>query len=200
MLVKICGLTTVDHVRAACEAGADAIGLVFAVGSVRQVTKEQAKTLLAAVSPGVLKVAVYKHYAAMDALEIADLGFDAVQAFTYEALLPDGAFALPATREDMVVRAPPGALRPEGFKGCLLVEGAQSGAGVTANWEDVQEIAEHVPVILAGGLTPENVAEAIATVRPVGVDVSSGVESTRGVKDPTLIRAFIGAVRATEGE
>lgn len=198
MLVKICGLTTVDQVRAACDAGADAIGLVFAEGSVRKVSVEQARTLLAAVSPGVVKIAVYKHYAAMDAVEIAELGFDAVQSFTYEALLPEGAFALPAMREDMVVRAPPGAMNPDGFKGCLLVEGAVSGAGVTANWDDVQEMAEHVPVVLAGGLNPGNVAEAIATVRPVGVDVSSGVESTRGVKDPDLIRAFIGAVRATE--
>lgn len=199
MLVKICGLTTEAQVSAACEAGADALGFVFAEGSVRQITKAQATALLAAVPDGVIKVAVYKHYAAMDAIEIADLGFDAVQAFTYEALLPDGAFALPAIRDDMVVRAPPGAMNADGFAGCLLVEGARSGAGVTADWHDVQEIAEHVPVILAGGLTPENVAEAIATVRPRGVDVSSGVESTRGVKDPTLIRAFIGAVRATEG-
>lgn len=198
MLVKICGLTTVEDVQAACEAGADAVGLVFALGSPRQVSAEQARVLLAAVAPGVTKVAVYGHYAAMDALEIADMGFDAVQAFTYEALLPEGAFALPVVRDDMVVRAPPGALAPEGFRGCLLVEGAQSGAGVTADWEDVAEIAEHLPVVLAGGLTPQNVAEAIAAVRPVGVDVSSGVERVRGEKDPDLIREFIGAVRATE--
>ena len=199
MLIKICGLTRVEDVRVACEAGADAVGFVFHEASPRFVTVEHVRPLLEAVPANVLKVAVYKHYAAMDAIEIARLGFDAVQAFTYEALLPEGAFALPATRDDMVVRAPPGALTPEGFKGCLLVEGASSGAGVVADWHEVQEIAEHVPVILAGGLAPDNVAEAISEVRPRGVDVSSGVESTRGVKDPTLIRAFIGAVRATEG-
>ncbi|MCO4745043.1 MAG: phosphoribosylanthranilate isomerase [Proteobacteria bacterium] len=198
MLVKICGLTTVEDIEAACDAGADAIGLVFAEGSVRQVSPEQAKTLLAAVRPGVIKVAVYKHYAAMDAILLDGLGFDAVQAFTYEALLPEGAFALPCTRDDGVVRAPPGAHTHEGFRGTLLVEGAQSGAGVTADWDEVREIGEHLPIILAGGLTPENVTEAIETVRPKGVDVSSGVEASRGIKDPARIRAFIGAVRATE--
>lgn len=199
MLVKICGLTTEAQVRAACEAGADAIGLVLVEGSPRQVSPARARQLLAAVAPGVTTIAVYRHFAAMDALDLADLGFHAVQAFTYEALLPEGAFALPAVRDDMVVRAPPGALQPEGFRGCLLVEGAHSGAGVAADWHEVAEIAEHLPVILAGGLTPDNVAGAIAAVRPRGVDVSSGVERTRGEKDPDLIRAFIGAVRATEG-
>ena len=199
MLIKICGLTRPEDVKAACDAGADALGFVFHEASPRFVTVEQVKPLLAAVPEHVLTVAVYKHYAAMDAIEIAGLGFGAVQAFTYEALLPKGSFALPAARDDMVVRAPPGAMAPEGFMGCLLVEGASSGEGVEADWHEVQEIAEHVPVILAGGLNPGNVAEAIAEVRPRGVDVSSGVESTRGVKDPTLIRAFIGAVRATEG-
>jgi phosphoribosylanthranilate isomerase len=82
----------------------------------------------------------------------------------------------------------------------FVYEGAESGAGETVDWSRAAGIAERGSMILAGGLTPGNVAEAITRVRPWGVDVSSGVESERGVKDSELIRQFIGAVRAAEKE
>ncbi len=80
------------------------------------------------------------------------------------------------------------------------VKGVYGGTGVTANWRSAAELAKHYPILLAGGLTPENVAEAVRQVRPWGVDVASGVESAPGLKDPVRMKAFVRAVRSESRE
>lgn len=196
MFVKICGLTTGDAVAAAVAAGADAIGFVFAA-SPREVTPERAVELCAHVPPHVIRVAVLRHparelWARVCAVFTPDwLQTDAEDFAALE--VPAGAAALPVYREGGAL-PPAGADRPAR----LLFEGAASGTGRTADWDQAERLARAAPLILAGGLAAHNVADAIRRVRPWGVDVSSGVERRRGEKDPKLIEAFVARVRAQE--
>ena len=194
ILVKICGLGTAADVEAAVDAGANAVGFVFAE-SVRRVSPQQAAKATAQLRNDVRKVAVMRHPSAEewrdvlltfrpDALQ-TDIGdFDSLE-------VPDSVVKLPVIREgDPVVDGD----LPDVF----VYEGQQSGAGQAVDWQRAAKIAARGTMILAGGISAQNVAEAIATVRPFGVDVSSAVESEPGKKDPTLIKEFIDAVRATE--
>lgn len=190
-LVKICGMTDAAAVRAAVDAGADAIGFVFFARSPRNVTPALAAELAAAVPDGIRKVAVTLH---------PDPG---LWARVQETLRPD---VLQTDLEDFAtLNVDPGiekwpVLRegslPEQLPETLVYESAKSGSGTTVDWNVAAELAAERRVILAGGLSAGNVAEAIDTVRPWGVDVSSAVEATRGVKDPVLVEAFVTAARA----
>lgn len=196
VFVKICGLRTPEMVRAAVAAGADAVGFVLAE-SPRRVTVAEAADLAGLVPPGILRVAVLRH--AEEPLWQAvtgDLRPDWVQAEAAELqgrVLPPGTEALP------VYRDLPG-LDGERLarEDRALFEAADSGAGISPDWTRAAGLARRTRLLLAGGLTPGNVGGAIRRVRPWGVDVSSGVESGRGHKDPQLIRAFIAAVRSAE--
>jgi len=192
MFVKICGLSTEDAVAAAVEAGADAIGFVFA-DSPRRIAPSSAAALAAEVPKDVLRVGVFRHpsQAECDAV-LAEFEPDYIQtdAADFATLaLPAGIARLPVYREGEAVTA-------SGVR--LLFEGKASGMGQTADWGQAREIAARNELILAGGLDVDNVAAAIRAVRPWGVDVSSGVERSRGVKDPAKIRKFIARVRALE--
>jgi len=189
--VKLCGLRTVADVEAAVAAGADALGFVLAP-SVRQVDEATAAQLLEAVPVGVLAVAVTRH-PTPDELGIVDrLPFDLLQGdatFTdaldlpYWPVFPDG--------PDLADRIAADTRR--GLWGTVLVDGPRGGGrGEPADWVRVARL--DVPVCLAGGLHAGNVAEAIRTAHPVAVDVSSGIEAERGVKDPARMRAFVDAV------
>ena len=196
--VKICGLTDAESVATAIDAGADAIGLVFAK-SPRAVSVEQA-VLLAGLARGHAKiVAVMRHPSADLAHEVqarvtpdmlqTDAGdFDDIQ------LLP-GITALPVYRDNDAATADIAALPAR-----LLFEGRNSGHGETADWTLAAKIAAARELVLAGGLAPGNVAEAIAAVRPFGVDVSSGVEREPGRKDAQLIRDFVRIAREAAGK
>jgi phosphoribosylanthranilate isomerase len=196
IFVKICGLSTTRAVSAAVNAGADAIGFVFAE-SPRQVTPKRARQLCAAVSPVIIRVAVMRHPLATEWQGVADeFKPDWLQTEADDFLRLDVAEQigrLPVYRDTSALDAR--ALPPEEL---MLFEAAHSGEGALANWQRAAALASGRQLILAGGLTPDNVGEAIATVRPYGVDVSSGVESKRGVKDVGLITAFIQAVREAE--
>ena len=194
--MKICGLSTPRAVSAAVNAGADALGFVFAQ-SPRQVTPKRAQELCAAVSPVIIRVAVMRHPAAADWQGVAEefepdwlqtdaedfVGLDVPERFGRLSVYRD----TPALDVTAVPTHEP-----------VLFEAPASGAGARADWQRASSLATGRQLILAGGLTPDNVGEAIATVRPWGVDVSSGVESKRGVKDVGLIAAFIHAVREAE--
>lgn len=200
IFVKICGLSTPRAVTAAIQTGADAIGFVFAE-SPRQVTPERAAQLCRDVSPAIIRVAVMRHPTPDEWQRVADeFSPDWLQteAGDFARLdISEGISRLPVFRD-----TPDLDMSAFNSEELLLFEAAQSGQGVQADWQRAAKLVAGMgadrQLVLAGGLTPENVATAIATVRPYGVDVSSGVESRRGVKDPDRIAAFMTAVREAE--
>jgi len=192
--VKICGMTDTRAVAAALDAGADAIGFVFAP-SVRQVTPRQAVELARPARGRALCVAVTLHPSS-ELLEVV-----------FEIFRPD---VLQTDRNDFArIELPPGVagwpvLRgapPDGEENAvspgqrLLFEGPRSGTGRVADWDAARALAARSELILAGGLGPANVAQAIAGVNPFGVDVSSGVEDAPGRKSPALIEEFVSRAR-----
>lgn len=194
LFIKICGLTSDADVAAAIDAGADAVGFVFA-DSVRRVTPQQASEAARHVPEGLLKVAVMRHPSSDDCRRVLE-SFDAdvlqTDAEDFESLdVPDRVTRWPVLREGSIAGE---ALLPATF----LYEGPQSGRGETVDWSRAAAVAKRGRMILAGGLNATNVATAIATVRPFGVDVSSGVEKAPGVKDGSLIRNFIRTARSVE--
>jgi phosphoribosylanthranilate isomerase len=194
MFVKICGMTSPEAIAAAVAAGADAVGFVFA-DSPREVTPAEARALSAGLPAGCLRVAVLHHPSAARLASVVD-GFapDWIQtdAEDFEAIeLPSGCQALPVYRSGRLPAAGVGPAR-------LLFEGAVSGSGQTADWDEARRLARGTELVLAGGLDPDNVAAAIEYVQPWGVDVSSGVERSRGIKDPARIARFVARVRAME--
>lgn len=196
--VKICGIKEKTAALAAVQAGADAVGFVFAPGK-RTVTPEQAREICSALPPFVTKVGVFVNAPAADIMEIADFaGLDAIQLHgdePPEMCLMFRQKVIKAFRvgtkinHEKINRYP-----ADAYLFDTLVAGQQGGTGKTFDWGLVKEGFSR-PVILAGGLTPENVSEAIAAARPFGVDVSSGVE-TGGVKDTGKITEFIRRVKS----
>ena len=193
LLIKICGLRTLDDVRVAVDAGANAVGFVFAE-SPRRVTPAEAKT--AARDAGdAIRVAVMRHPGRDDWQHVLDEFRPDVLQTDIEDLeeldVPDSVSIWPVVREGMQSRADVPA-------NTFLYEGANSGRGETVNWQRAATLAKRGNMILAGGLDADNVALAIQTVQPYGVDVSSAVESQPGTKDPGKVRTFIRAARAAE--
>jgi phosphoribosylanthranilate isomerase len=192
--IKICGLRTREAIEAAANAGADAVGFVFHEASPRSLSLEEARALQRAVPAGVERVAVFMHpgQALLDAV-LAAIEPDWVQTDASdlaELSLPAGQRVLP------VLRGTPGRLGS--LPSRCLFESISSGSGERADWIAAARVARTTELILAGGLDPSNVGDAVRAVRPFGVDVSSGVESSRGVKDAARIREFIRAARAAE--
>jgi phosphoribosylanthranilate isomerase len=179
---KICGITRVEDALVAAEAGADAIGLVFYAKSPRAVTVAQARAIIDALPPFVTTVGLF-----VDA-ERDELGriLDALPLDLKALRVRPG--------DDIGTRIEPYA----SAAGILLdtyVPGVPGGTGEAFDWSLVPAgLAK--PIVLAGGLGPENVAAAIARVRPYGVDVSGGVEASKGIKDAEKVRSFVRAVRA----
>lgn len=194
MFVKICGMNSPEAVEAAVAAGADGLGFVFAE-SPREVTPEQAKALCANVPAHVTRIAVMRHphkehwERVIEIFEPNWLQTDAEDLRWIK--LPKTCTPLPVYRDS---NAPADSDLPDR----LLYEGTHSGSGRVADWDEASGLARVAEVILAGGLTVDNVAEAVRFVRPWGVDVSSGVERVRGEKDPAKIKEFVARVRAIE--
>jgi len=201
--VKICGITSAEDGLAASAAGADAIGLVFWPRSPRALDLGRAREIAAALPPLVLRVGVFVDAPAAEIARTADaVGLDLVQLHGDEP--PDALAALPR-RALKALRVgdgfrPEQALAYEGRAAGLLLDtrhgSAPGGSGRSFDWSHARALRERVRfLVLAGGLTPENVAEAIAAVRPDAVDVSTGVESSPGRKDPVRVAAFVAAAR-----
>jgi phosphoribosylanthranilate isomerase len=192
--IKICGLKSREAIETAATAGADAVGFVFHADSPRNLSVEEARELQHFVPAGVERVAVFLHPAQwlVDAI-IEAIRPDRIQADAGDLVrlrLPQGQAVLPVVRG--------GAALPDPLPSRLLFEGVHSGAGERTDWTRAAPVARRAELVLAGGLDAGNVAKAVRVVRPFGVDVSSGVESVRGVKDLKRIREFIGAARAVE--
>lgn len=195
MWIKVCGMTGSESVAAALEAGADAIGFVFAP-SVRQLQPAPAARLAEPARGRARLVAVTLHPApGLWRAVAAEFRPDILQTDQQDfAGLPQplGCEALPVFRGDQPL--------PDTVPERLLYEGARSGTGRVADWSVAARWARRTRLVLAGGLHAGNVAEAIAAVRPWGVDVSSGVEESPGVKSPRKIFEFVRAARAAFGE
>ena len=192
LLVKVCGLREKRHVACAVEAGAGAVGFVFAA-SPRRVTPAAARAASDVVPDDVKRVAVMLHPRNDDWLAVLeDFGPDVLQTDVgdFENLdVPAGVERWPVFRA--------GQSRPD-TSATFVYEGPKSGSGETVDWSRAAELARRGRMVLAGGLNAGNVASAIATVRPYGVDVSSGVETSPGEKDARLIVEFISAARSAE--
>ena len=189
--VKICGLTSRDAVEAAVDAEADAVGFVFAP-SKRQVTAAQATQLAQDVPRRIPRVAVMLHPTQSELDEVWSAFRPDVLQTDVEDLetlrVPTELAVMPVVRG---AAAPALAGQPR-----ILFEGPVSGIGSTSDWQTAAQLARTTQLVLAGGLNATNVADAIAAVRPFGVDVSSGVEASPGVKDPKRIHEFVRRARA----
>jgi phosphoribosylanthranilate isomerase len=200
VFVKICGTTSAADAAVAVEAGADAIGLIFAP-SRRQVTVEEAIDIVAAVPGHVLTVGVFRDHLAREVLEIVErVGLRAAQLHGSET---------PATSAEVHARVP---VLIRGMAAgdpqldevdrhgadVLLLDAPTPGGGIPFDWSLVGDLTRRHRVLLAGGLRPDTVADAIRAVRPWGVDVASGVEASSGTKDPDAVRAFVAAAKGAD--
>ena len=212
--IKICGVRSPEIAEVVVEAGADMVGTVFVPRSPRHVTTEQAAAVSSAVAGSVKVVGLFKdgqadamrqayESAHLDALQLHGwIDEPLIQAVAPIDLIPAISYDTQVTH---VISEWEFVARNHTHIKALLIDapdpsGIGGGTGSTFNWQQlrdaIDQLQPNLPIVLAGGLTPDNVAEAITTVRPAMVDVSSGVESERGIKDPARIRAFCQAVRS----
>jgi len=210
--IKICGITRPEDAVAAAEAGADAIGLNFYPKGPRFVSLERAREIVAALPPGIVKVGVFVNATSCSVSATAHrLGLDLVQLHGDEP--PQYLAELGGLKVLRAFRCGPQGLAPvhSYLKRCQTIgwmprmvlcdafqPGAYGGTGQVVDWATVANYtwsAEIPPLVLAGGLTPENVADAIRVVRPAAVDTASGVEVQPGIKDADRIRRFVQAAR-----
>lgn len=202
--IKICGVRSRAIAEVAVEAGADAVGLVFAPGSPRQIDPEAAREIVGSLPRTMPAIAVFR---SAPVEEVLATPTTAVQLHGDE----DEMFVNRVHgdhRIDVIIRAIAfSASEVRRWSACdaidaLLIEGASPGQGERFAHEELVALLPEIskPVILAGGLTPQNAGAAIQLVRPWAVDVSSGVESSPGVKEPSLIREFCAAVRESDAQ
>jgi phosphoribosylanthranilate isomerase len=197
--VKICGITAPEDARLAADLGASAIGLVFWPGSPRFVAEDRAKAILAALPPFVNAVGVFVNQIDEAARLANRLGLSAVQFHGDEAGRDYRGFPRPVIKavpvRDASARDAAAAV-PENVTVLLDTHDPvrRGGTGMLIDWTIAHAIARDRPVILSGGLRPDNVTAAVEAVRPAAVDVSSGVESAPGVKDPAKLQAWFAAL------
>ncbi len=205
MLVKICGLTRIEDAQAACAAGADLVGFVFVRSSPRFLDPGKAREIVRALPGTVGRVGVFAGAEPGEIRAIASLaGLTHVQIHGPFDRLRAGTLTIPVIR---VVRVGSAAdlAGAEDIPADLLlldarVKGELGGTGRTFDWEVARGLCVRRKVIVAGGLTPGNVAEAVRVLSPFGVDVASGVESSPGIKDQEKMREFIRAARAATAD
>ncbi len=204
MKIKICGITNREDADGAVAAGADALGFVMYRKSPRWVDPSVARTIVAGLPPFVLPVGVFVNEEGETVRALMDeCGFVFAQLHGDESPLYCQDLRRPALKA-LRLKDRDTILTLAGFQGQANVRGfvidaysdhTYGGTGQTVDWTLALEAAQSAPIILAGGLNPANVAEAIRMVRPYGVDVSSGVEKSPGKKDHHKLKAFIEAAR-----
>lgn len=210
--IKVCGITRLADARAAVGAGVDALGFIFAPRSPRRVSPEQAREIVAELPPFISRVGVFVDSSLEEVAAVAAAsGLTQVQLHGRESV----EFCLALRRENTTLsicksfRVGGGAARPDfsGYRDAVdsilldtYVKDQEGGTGKSFDWSLVDCSGIGVPAILAGGLGPENIHEAIRTVRPYGVDVNSGVESSPGIKDHLLLRRLTSLVCRADRE
>lgn len=198
MFVKICGITSEEDALLAVAMGADAVGFVFAP-SPRQVTPSVAGAIAARLPPEVVTVGVFRDEAPRRVVEVVQrAGLRAAQLHGHESREDAGYVAV---RVPLLIKAfaagdPALARAAEYGAPIVMIDAPSPGSGKVFDWRLAEGAPRARRIVLAGGLTPDNVAEAIKVVRPWGVDVSTGVEASPGRKDPRAVRAFVNAARA----
>jgi phosphoribosylanthranilate isomerase len=204
MFVKICGITRREDAEAAVAEGASAIGFVFWPRSPRFIDPSLAKEIVATLPPSVAAVGVFVNQPASHVNSVASLaGLSAVQLHGDEDEGSAAQMTLPVIK---AVSIRDGAFpdRQWPARVMLLIDAddpiRRGGTGMTANWPAAAVVAKRRRVLLAGGLRPDNVAEAIGCVRPFGIDVSSGVEQSPGIKDRRLLSAMFEAIRKGDAD
>jgi phosphoribosylanthranilate isomerase len=199
LFVKICGLTTVDDALLAVALGADAVAFNFVPGSKRQIAPVRARDIAARIPAETLTLGVFRNEARERVVDIVHTsGLGGAQLHGDES--PEDT-AWVADRVPFVIKAMAAgsnqALHAAEFKASvILIDAPNPGSGEVFDWSLADTMPLGLRVLLAGGLDPDNVADAIATVRPWGVDVASGVESEPGRKDPSKMRRFIQNAKA----
>jgi phosphoribosylanthranilate isomerase len=200
VFVKICGITSEEDALLAVAMGADAVGFVFAP-STRQVAAVRVADIVKRLPPEILTIGVFRDHAAEQVVSICNqAGLRGAQLHGRETAQQT---RWVKARIPVVIKAFPGgdpALDRAAEYGAdaILLDSATPGSGRVFDWSLAEGAPSGLRVILAGGLTPENVTDAIERVSPWGVDVSSGVEESPGRKDPRKVRLFINAARAAE--
>ena len=202
--VKVCGITREEDAQLAAQLGATAIGLVLWPGSPRHVDAHRARAIVEALPSHVMAVGIFVNQPLDEVRRAADIAaLGAVQLHGDEPLEYAQALLQPVVKAVPVTRgfdaAALGAWPPEIT---VLLDAhdpvRRGGTGATIDWSLAARAAARRPVLLSGGLTPENVAEAISQVRPYGIDLSSGVERAPGIKDPERLRALFAALASTQ--
>lgn len=198
MFVKICGITSAADAVAAVDAGADAIGLNFVSTSRRCLDIDSARMIRSVVPDRVMTVGVFWNHSASEVLTIMrTLGLGAAQL---HGDVPMVATAVAAAVETVirVVKVEGPSIGPIDGEAAdiVMLDSPVPGGGVPFDWGIVGDLITNHRILLAGGLRPDNVAEAVRRARPWGVDVASGVEATSGRKDPEAIDRFVGEARA----
>ncbi len=208
--IKICGIRDIHSAHTAADAGADAIGFVFVESSPRFISPEEAFEIMGALPPFLATVGVTQNLDVDDFTDIEEVcptlysqlhgdeperdvracGPDVIKGIIFDPANPSAVAAQLqrwANVEEVCA---------------VLIDAPMPGAGAPFDWNLLEPFMDlvNIPIILAGGLTPDNVGEAIRTLRPWGVDVSSGVESQRGIKDEAKIEAFCEAVRRADAD
>ncbi len=199
--IKICGITRLEDALCAVESGADAVGFIFHPASPRYIAPDQAREIIAQLPGKIAKVGVFVNWPAEEVERTMEAcGLDLIQLHgdespAYCRLLPPGRVI-----KAVFLRTPEELARlaeyeVRAFLADARDAGRYGGTGKRADWELAARLAESHPLILAGGLAEENVAEALAAVAPRGVDINSGCERTPGIKDHDRLRRIIGMVR-----
>lgn len=200
MWVKICGITDEEDALAAIALGADAVGFVFAP-SARQVTVGTARDIARRLPQEILTVGVFRDQSAdlvIDTVLAAGLGGAQLHGHETPAMAQVVRPKVKALFVAFTAGSPSIDRFDEYGADALMLDGAQPGSGQVFDWDLAENLPYNRRLILAGGLTPANVAEAITVVRPWGVDVSTGVEESPGRKDPLKMQAFIRAARSVK--
>jgi phosphoribosylanthranilate isomerase len=198
MFVKICGITNAEDALLSVALGADALGFVFAPGSPRQITPAAGTDIMKRLPYGTLTVGVFRDEQPERVVEIVNtVGLTGAQLHGREPL---SEVRWIRERVRFLVQAfnvadPALASVANGPVDMVLVDGTDPGSGKIFDWTLMDGVTSGVPLLLAGGLTPENVGEAIRMIQPYGVDVSTGVEASPGRKDPRKLRHFIEVAR-----
>jgi len=203
VFVKICGITSEEDALLAVAMGADAVGFNFVPSSPRFLAVSRAADIVKRLPPEILTVGIFRDEAPARVVELTNhAGLRAAQLHGHET---DEDTRWVRQRVPVVIKVFPGgdpALAHAAGYGAdiVMLDSASPGSGKVFDWSLAEGAPSGLRILLAGGLTPENVGEAIERVRPWGVDVATGVESEPGVKDPSKVRRFIQAAQAAEPE